>query len=386
MTTDNKDFEKPLEPEPLNEADAASSSDLPGLDLGFSDSTPMEPMNPIEAGTSSGPMDGYGTEPPASALDGFPDSPFPETPADAPPEPSLAPPPSIGLDLGQSDSSALPTLDLDRPPEAATAFSQMPTAPEVSVPSAPTPPPYKGPVISTGTSTEPSPGTLDLLREFAEQTPVGKPVVQAEFPFSLSIEGRLTAEEKEKLVDLIKRENMGIMESDLEPQLAAGRILIPRISEYAGVLLVQALRAVNAEVKLGPSDSIFSTEDTRSPETHPELLSRGQSDVFVAESTAAADRIVVTNLPFLPEFPHFTVIETLTASGALSSSSVEAETSPEYQELMEGLQKELKHRAFHKGAVAIINLQVHLVQLGAPTSYRLSVTGSAIRGAPKPVI
>src|SRR5437764_1503439 len=98
---------------------------------------------------------------------------------------------------------------------------------------------------------------MDEYEETPAQTggnPPSHPLEQVEvptsFPFSLMIEGTLRPEEREKLIDLISREKFGIREVDLEPQLESGRILIPRISEYAGVLLVQALRNTQARLRL----------------------------------------------------------------------------------------------------------------------------------------
>jgi hypothetical protein len=81
------------------------------------------------------------------------------------------------------------------------------------------------------------------------------------------IVGRLTDHEREKLTDTLERNHMGIDAKDLVHQFEGDRVLIPRISEYAGVLIVQALRGTSATMRLAPSDQIFSTEDTRD-ETH----------------------------------------------------------------------------------------------------------------------
>lgn len=222
---------------------------------------------------------------------------------------------------------------------------------------------------------------MDMLKDFADNVPMGNPQVQAAFPFSLSITGQLQPEEKERLLDLLAREKMGIREVDLEPQLAAGRILIPRISEYAGILLVQALRSAQVEIHLGPSDQIFATDATRSPEAFQAPAPESRHTVYSNEPRHPADRIPVTSLPALPELPQFEVIEVLTASAGLDSRAVEAQKSQEYQELLESLQREIRHRAHLKGAAAVVNYQVQLTALGLPTRYRVTATGSAIRAS-----
>ena len=240
------------------------------------------------------------------------------------------------------------------------------------------------PVPPAATSVTSVKDTLGLLREFAERVPVGKPVVAAAFPFSLRIEGHLTAEEKEKLIDLLNRENMGIREVDLEPQLQAGRILIPRISEFAAILLVQALRGVQADMRIGPSDSIYATAETRTPEDENAPIPQQTARVFYDSDGHAAESLPVTSLPFLPELPHFNVIEVLTASASLKSQAVEAERSNEYQDMLEALQREIRYKAFHKGATAVVNYSIALVSLSLPSHYRITASGSAIR--PKPFV
>lgn len=222
---------------------------------------------------------------------------------------------------------------------------------------------------------------LQKIKKFSENLSVGTPVVSASFPFSLLIVGILRPEEKEKLLDLITRENMGIREIDLEPQFQAGRILIPRISEYAGILLVQALRGSHAELRLGPSDTIFSTTDTRTDFEETSTWEKTQTHSFSADILHPAESIVVTTQESLPGLPHPILIDTLTASAALRSNVVEAETSTEYHETVEALQRELKYKAYRRGASGIIGFKIQLQQLSSPTHYRILALGVAVKPA-----
>lgn len=260
---------------------------------------------------------------------------------------------------------------------------------------------------TTDTTTEeptvplsPSPSgaeTLEQVREFGENLPVGNLTVQAAYPFSLLITGPLSTEEKEKLLDLLSRENFGIREVDLEPQLASGKVLIPRISEYAGILLVQALRGSRAELKLAPSDSIFATPDTQSsaedtlllgrpgstpaPVTHPPLSKAHPAPATGSEIAHPAESLPITpgeKLPGLPE-DHIVVIDTVSASATLKTTAVEAERSTEYLEILEALQRELKYKAYRKGARAVLNFKVTLAQMTLRSHYRLTALGTAVR-------
>ncbi len=217
-----------------------------------------------------------------------------------------------------------------------------------------------------------SPDPLAPIREAAAQSTELPPQVEAAFPFSLRIHGHLSEDERARLIDLVNREKLGIREVDLEPQFEAGRILIPRISEFAGILLVQTLRSTQARLELLPSEHDGQDDLNLAP---PEP----KSTAYAADGLGNARLSPVTSLPSLPEQPTVSVIEVLTASGVLSTREVEAEHAPEYQELLEALQDQIRHQALLKGAQGVVNFQVALVRLNLPTRYRVTVSGSAVR-------
>lgn len=238
---------------------------------------------------------------------------------------------------------------------------------------------------SRGTQPPPSnqQSTVGEIREFAARTPVGAPQVQAAYPFSLKINGRLSEQEQEKLVDTLNRHNMGVRDVDLELQFKSGRVLIPRISEYAGVLLIQAMRGAQVEMELAPSDEIFSTEDTRTPE-HDALSPSVSAEAIAYTAAPEAEHMPVTTGDAIAHAQSQTVIDVVSASAALKSLSVEAEKSTEYQETLEALIRELKYKTHRKGGNAIIHLHVSLFRLSAPSLYRLTVVGSAVKAKTTP--
>jgi hypothetical protein len=233
------------------------------------------------------------------------------------------------------------------------------------------------------TEKAPAPNPIEKVKEFSEKMPMEKVQVPAAFPFSLLIDGELTPEEKEKLVDVLSRESMGIREVDLEPQFEANRVLIPRISEYAGILLVQALRGTRARMRLGPSDSIFSAQDAEvtSDTYHPGMrLPEPEAPIVRAfDSTHPAERLAVTSDSKLPQFGELEVIDTILASAILSSNAVEADASLEYTNAVESLKRELKYKAYRKGAAGIIHFKTELQQLSLANQYRLTISGAAVR-------
>ena len=346
--------------------------------------TPPESFSPeAEAASESG-------TPPVGEDSAFPTSDAPPTFEESPPS---GQDPLAGLDFADT-----PAVDVTPPVDEPLGsgledFQTSPPTESVSEPSglsappaaaAGTPPSSGGPSErpSTPNTTDflaPSTGTLEKIHRFDEKTTTAKAAVPASFPFSLSITGALLPEEKEKLLDILSRENMGIREMDLEPQFEANRILIPRISEYAGILLIQALRGVRAQIKLGPSDQIFSTTDTREAASEQVSESAHPESAVVSDSEHPAERLPLTTEDHLPGAPPVVLIDTVTASASLKSATVEAESSYEYQQLLEDLQREIKYKAFRKGATAVLNFQVQMNSLSSPTHYRILVSGLAVK-------
>lgn len=236
-----------------------------------------------------------------------------------------------------------------------------------------------------GALESPLPGAGDLSEE---SSPPGKGDAPASFSFSLMIEGPLKPEEREKLLDVLSRENLGIREVDLEPQFESGRVLIPRISEYAGILLVQALRNARASMRLGPSERIFATESTRdegldgsigASSADAKTLAIMSSPASLTDPSHPAEAIAISTAPSMPNILLPVVIDTVTASATLTGRTVEMEESGEYQQVLDNLQRELKFKAFRKGAEAIVGFKIQLTPLHVPTQYRLLLSGVAIR-------
>jgi uncharacterized protein YbjQ (UPF0145 family) len=145
------------------------------------------------------------------------------------------------------------------------------------------------------------------------------------------------------------------------------------------VLLVQALRASGANMRLGPADSIFSTSDTRASDDEIDVRTGGSVAPMMIDSNHPAETMPVSNDRSIPGMKHFVVIDAITASASLKTNVVEAEKSTQYQEIVEALQREIKYKAYRKGATAIVNFSVQLSTLAMPSHYRIMVMGSAIR-------
>jgi hypothetical protein len=244
--------------------------------------------------------------------------------------------------------------------------------------------------ISTGSVTSPTsslsssepptpeskPPTMDSIKEFSESVTTGQSAAGASFPFTLKIDGHLTPQEAEKLLDVMNRENMGFREVDLEPQLAEGKILIPRISEYAGIVLIQALRGVQAKISFGLSD-LFEGDTEVSEEGRPDSVFT-KIDGTAPLSTESAEALPTTQGDELPQLGVYQVSDTLIVSGILSTRSLENLSSPEYAALLEALMRELKFKAFRRKARGITHLKIQVTPLTLPTDHRITVSGTLV--------
>jgi len=206
--------------------------------------------------------------------------------------------------------------------------------------------------------------TLKLVSEPTQQ--------ESPFLFSLRITGLLAREEKQKILELIEKYRIEITPSDLELQWESGQILLPRISEYTAVLLIQSLRTCQARLEAGPSDSIFSTPETQSEKPTPQATKISQPRV---ETPSSIDSFPMSTQSHIPQ--PYRVLEALSATAVISAQSVE-NASTDYEDLLEGLKKKLKYLAFRKNANAILDLKIQLDLLNN-AHYRIHLTGTAIR-------
>lgn len=258
-------------------------------------------------------------------------------------------------------------LDFAPPPPAEEPAALEPPPPVTAKAEEPNPlPPLK-----------PATPPLQQVREYSNQVITSKPAVPAAFPFSLYINGPLRPEEQARLLDILARENMGIREIDLEPQLQSEKILIPRISEYAAIIIVQALRGARAQIKMGPSDSVFSTQETQAQPDDPFPDSEEKIANYTGESDHPAEEIPITTESQLPGLSH--LIDTIAVSGLLKSRYVEVEQTADYQDLIESLQREIKYKAYRRGAHGIVGFKIQLQSLPTPTHYRMIAFGQAVK-------
>lgn len=226
--------------------------------------------------------------------------------------------------------------------------------------------------------------SMETVRKYSEEARNFSAVTaSANLPFTVFIEGKLEDDERARLVDIVNREKLGVTELDLEPQFAAGKILIPRVSEYAAVLILSQLRSVKGKMRMGLSEEMNLetapvSQTQGAVEVNP-MLSAFTGPGGKDESIHPAEILPVTAAEVLPGFGPFHVVDAVTATASLKIPHGRIEFSPEFRDLSEKLKAELQFKAYRKGANGIIHFSIQVVPLSDPTVFRLLAAGSAIR-------
>jgi hypothetical protein len=187
-------------------------------------------------------------------------------------------------------------------------------------------------------------------------------------PFHLSIIGKLEINLKDRLFSLLAQEKIGIREMDLEGQWENGKIFIPRMTEYAGVILVNAMKYTSCQMLLTPVQDEEKVLEKNNPfvispkkENHP----AEKIDIFINNE--------------FKNHPEYEFVGIIYSTSYVKIAHIENKNSLEYLKNLESLKRELKYKAYFKNIDVICNFQVTVHQLFSPHAYRMLVLGEGMR-------
>jgi hypothetical protein len=314
-------------------------------------------------------------EPP---LEGSPEL-LTEAPLDAAPEPFGEPAQEASHETAlETPKEPLP-LQQESPPSSSELDLRIHT--RNAVPPREEPTPLPPPSSEEGTEwkpeTRPLSGASALRQMRNTSETIGAPVSTEWIPFTLRIDGVLKPEESARLLDHLETEKYPLDPKSLQLQLQAGRILIPRVSEYAAVSIVRLLRASSATLSLSPSEE---NQDWATEISVPRTAAQEDHEPHPADSIPllTGSPIAGFETTWQNRWPDCT-LDTLLVSRILISSAVEVADSEEYARAVEVLKKELQYRAHFKGALMLGDLRETLTPLGdRPTKYRISLSATAL--------
>ncbi|MEN9724013.1 MAG: hypothetical protein RJB38_1999 [Pseudomonadota bacterium] len=189
--------------------------------------------------------------------------------------------------------------------------------------------------------------------------------VSSSRPFHLWITGELKPYEKERLIELLEREDFGVRTVDLEIQFEAKKVLLPRISEFAAVLVTQALRGASVELSLLPSDASPSPslEDSADATNTSGLATPWKNETTVSNALDQhpAHLLPLTPHSAIPGQESALPLDLLFATALLREPEWKAETSDAFAELVESLKQELRFKAHIRGADALVQFEAQVL-------------------------
>jgi hypothetical protein len=253
--------------------------------------------------------------------------------------------------------------DTEKTTEEAPLQQEPNAAPEAPAPQSTEPEPLAS---LEATESSPSPGVTLLTQ---------KAPIPAQRPFNLWVEGEFTAEDREKLTELLEREEFGIREVDLELQWETGRILLPQISEYAAMRVAQTLRESALELKMQAN-----MIEAELPGSQKGLQSQTQTQTH-SPAIHPAETIPITSLESIESSPQpeaWETIDTILVTGLLKEPEWKAEQTDAFSKLVESLKRELRYRAHIKRAEALIRFKAEVLTSPWPSASECRVQVSAL--------
>jgi len=213
---------------------------------------------------------------------------------------------------------------------------------------------------------------LDDIKTYSEDTQGPMPEINLRYPFHLYITGKFGPFERDKLLYFITETPIGLSSSDLDLQIKSGRVLFPRISEFAGIKLIQELRDSGLQFSLKPS-----ARDEYEPVRHDPPLSFDYDAGANAEANPSNVDISIfpAASPLVKDYREMGPIQ---ITQYLTSKMVEAEASELFQDVIDRMMEALKHKARLKGANALTNYEQKISTLRLPSQYQILVSATML--------
>jgi hypothetical protein len=258
--------------------------------------------------------------------------------------------PDIGAFQGDPFPGDAPPPEADPTPD----FSSDPIFPEFPVSNSPPPPT----------------AVLDEIRQYSEakkEAPFD-PGVRNEF--HLLISGEFDTYSRDKLLLFLDNSAIGMTSSELDFQIKMNRVLLPRISEFSGIKLIQELRDSGLSFILknsDPEDSLHVAQDegvrikidfSESPNLEQEL------PIYVSESY---------------DVKAYALLDSIQLVQFLRAEILEVEKSELFQELLDRMTASLRKRAQLKGAHALTHLKHTVTPLRLPSQYQVELSASLLK-------
>ena len=210
---------------------------------------------------------------------------------------------------------------------------------------------------------------LDELKSYSEskQEAPFEPGTRNEF--NLLISGDFDPYSRDKLLLFLTENSIGVTSGELDFQIKSQRVLLPRISEFSGIKLIQDLRdtGLSFRLKRAENESDLIGDD-------------GNSRSFHFESSNGQTMVEVPILPSNEYKPaEYEVLDSIRMVQYLRAEILEVEQSELFQELLDRMTEGLRRRAKLRGATALTHLNHRITPLRLPSQYQIELSASLLK-------
>jgi len=240
----------------------------------------------------------------------------------------------------------------------------------------------------TATSDYKSPENFQDLRTFGENTSFTGASVEGNPSFSVLIKGVRFVEDATDILTLIKDlKLLSDEESQIKARLQRGQLLIPRISEFAAIMLAHKLRRFDIDIQVGLSDEIHTSKNKEVPEVglvSKVNLYQNQTHHFEFDhAKIELSQVIVATTASLENFQIMRYLGVATEHMILEGHQIEDEYNEEIPRHYQELAQKLKAHAIKAHGNAVVGLNYQLTPLpvefgNSGTKYRLTCSGNLV--------
>jgi len=238
------------------------------------------------------------------------------------------------------------------------------------------------------TVNSPAPEDFSEVKRFAESTHFNGMAAEGNPSFSVLISQIKFIEDAEDILRLLKELNLlGDDVEQAQKRLLRGSFLVPRISEYAAILLAHKLRRFDIDLQLGLSDDIHPPKHGEKPETgivSKNNLYQNQHHHFqFHHPKVELSQVLISTTSSLEGYQIHRYLGIATENQLIDGHLIEEDKSLDIPKAYQDIAHKLKAQALHVNANAIVGITYQLTPLpgdlkNSSSKYRLSCSGNLV--------
>lgn len=232
------------------------------------------------------------------------------------------------------------------------------------------------------------PETFEEVKKFAEDSSFTGMGVEGNPSFSVLVRNVKFVEDVNDIIILLKElQLMTDSEEETRKRLTRGHLLVPRISEFAAILLTHKMRRFDIDIQMGLSDEIHPPKHHEAPETglvSKHTLHQNQSHNFHFDHPKLEiSQVIVSATPTLQGFQVIRYLGVASEHKTIPAELVEDESNEDVPKFYQELAQKLRAHAVKAHSNAIVGLNYQLTPIppeygGQGNKYRLSCTGNLV--------